>query len=107
MAQYRGGIIVNPGFDHNINGWKVFGNGTIEERVSNNGNRFIVASKRTQPLDSFSQKVQLKKGMIYTFSGNLCFSFVIIIHCMFTMHVIVSLIDFSKTFSTFSLVSVE
>lgn len=81
MAQYRGGIIVNPGFDHNINGWKVFGNGTIEERIYNNGNRFIVASKRTQPLDSFSQKVQLKKGMIYTFSGNLCFSFVIIIHC--------------------------
>ncbi|AES62756.2 glycosyl hydrolase family 10 protein [Medicago truncatula] len=68
-AQYGGGITVNPGFDHNINGWKVFGNGTIEERVSNNGNRFIVASNRTQPLDSFSQKVQLKKGMIYTFSA--------------------------------------
>jgi len=72
-AQYGGGIIVNPGFDHNIKGWRVFGNGTIEERISNDGNRFIVASNRTQTLDGFSQKVQLKKGMIYMFSGNFCF----------------------------------
>jgi len=69
-AQYGGGIIVNSGFDHNIEGWTVFGNGTIEERISNDGNRFIVASKRTQSLDSFSQTVQLEKGLIYTFSGN-------------------------------------
>ncbi|WJX21148.1 endo-1,4-beta-xylanase [Trifolium repens] len=68
-AQYGGGVIVNPGFDHSINGWTVFGNGTIEERISNDGNRFIVAGNRTQPLDGFSQKVQLKKGMIYTFSA--------------------------------------
>lgn len=69
-AQYGGGIIVNSGFDHNIEGWTVSGNGTIEERISNDGNRFIVASKRTQSLDSFSQKVQLEKGLIYIFSGN-------------------------------------
>ncbi|KAK2458474.1 endo-1,4-beta-xylanase [Trifolium repens] len=68
-AQYGGGIIVNPGFEHSIKGWTVFGNGTIEERISNDGNRFIVAGNRTQPLDGFSQKVQLKKGMIYTFSA--------------------------------------
>ncbi|XP_061373932.1 endo-1,4-beta-xylanase 5-like [Gastrolobium bilobum] len=68
-AQYGGGIIVNPGFDHNIEGWTVFGKGAIEERISNGGNRFIVARNRTQPLDSFSQKVQLKKGMLYSFSA--------------------------------------
>ncbi|XP_004496874.2 endo-1,4-beta-xylanase 5-like [Cicer arietinum] len=68
-AQYGGGIIVNPGFDHNIESWTVFGNGTIEERISNDGNRFIVARNRTQSLDSFSQKIQLKKGLIYVFSG--------------------------------------
>ncbi|TKY51040.1 Endo-1,4-beta-xylanase C [Spatholobus suberectus] len=68
-AQYGGGIIVNPGFDHNIEGWTVFGKGAIKERISNGGNRFIVAHNRTQPLDSFSQKVQLKKGMLYTFSA--------------------------------------
>lgn len=76
-AQYGGGIIVNPGFDHNIKGWTVFGNGTIEERISNDGNRFIVARNRTRALDGFSQKVHLKKGLIYIFSGNSsCLSFV-------------------------------
>ncbi|CAK8573835.1 unnamed protein product [Lathyrus sativus] len=68
-AQYGGGIIVNPGFDHNIKGWTVVGNGTIEERISNDGNRFIVARNRTQALDGFSQKVHLKKGLIYIFSA--------------------------------------
>ncbi|KRH35662.1 hypothetical protein GLYMA_10G256900v4 [Glycine max] len=56
-AQYGGGIIVNPGFDHNIEGWTVFGKGAIKEPMSKEGNRFIVANNRTQPLDSFSQKV--------------------------------------------------
>jgi hypothetical protein len=69
-AQYGGGIIVNSGFEHNIEGWTVFGNGTIEESISNDGNRFIVVRNRTQTLDSFSQKVQLKKGFIYMFSGK-------------------------------------
>ncbi|KAK7280255.1 hypothetical protein RJT34_25317 [Clitoria ternatea] len=68
-AHYRGGVIVNPGFDHNLEGWTVFGNGAIDERISNEGNRFIVARNRTHPLDSFSQKVQLKQGMLYTFSA--------------------------------------
>ncbi|PNX75545.1 endo-1,4-beta-xylanase A-like protein, partial [Trifolium pratense] len=68
-AQYGGGIIVNPDFDHNTKGWSVYGNGTIKVRTSNDGNNFIVASNRTQSLDSFSQKVQLKKGMMYTVSG--------------------------------------
>jgi hypothetical protein len=68
--QYGGGIIVNSGFEHNIEGWTLFGNGTIEEHISNDGNRFIVVRNRTQTLDSFSQKVQLKKGFIYMFSGK-------------------------------------
>ncbi|XP_057426550.1 endo-1,4-beta-xylanase 5-like [Lotus japonicus] len=66
--QYGGGIIVNPAFDHSLEGWTMVGNGAIEKRRSNEGNAFIVARNRTKPLDSFSQKVQLKKGMIYTFS---------------------------------------
>ncbi|XP_027937857.1 endo-1,4-beta-xylanase 5-like [Vigna unguiculata] len=68
-AQYGGGIIVNPGFDDNIDSWRVFGKGSIKEQISNEGNRFIVAHNRTQPLDSFSQMVQLQKGMLYTFSA--------------------------------------
>ncbi|XP_039685922.1 endo-1,4-beta-xylanase 5-like isoform X2 [Medicago truncatula] len=68
-AQYGGGIIVNPGFDHNIKDWTVFEHGTIKERTSNDGNTFIVVSNRTQPLDSLSQKVQLEKEMIYIFSA--------------------------------------
>ncbi|RDX77056.1 hypothetical protein CR513_42878, partial [Mucuna pruriens] len=68
-AQYGGGIIVNPGFYRNMKGWTVFGKGAIKDQISNEGNRFIVAHSRTQPLDSFSQKVQLRKGMLYTFSA--------------------------------------
>lgn len=69
-ALYGGGIIVNPEFNHNIEAWTVFGNGKLEERVSKEGNRFIVAHSRTQPFDSFSQKLQLEEGQVYTFSGN-------------------------------------
>ncbi|KAI4298569.1 hypothetical protein L6164_032114 [Bauhinia variegata] len=68
-ALYGGGIIVNPEFDHSIEGWTVFGKAAIEQRISKEGNRFIVARNRTQPLDSFSQKVQLDKGIIYSFSA--------------------------------------
>ncbi|XP_024020917.1 uncharacterized protein LOC21384356 [Morus notabilis] len=67
-AFYGGGIIVNPEFDHGIEGWKVFGQGKIEGRLAKEGNRFIVAHNRTHPLDSFSQKVQVDQGKIYSFS---------------------------------------
>ena len=30
------------GFDHNIEGWTVFGKGAIKERISNAGSRFIL-----------------------------------------------------------------
>ncbi|RYR04177.1 hypothetical protein Ahy_B06g083774 [Arachis hypogaea] len=72
-AQYGGGIIINPGFDHNIDGRIVLENGSIEERISNAGNRFNVERNRTQPSDSFSQKVRLKKGMLCSFTSNLHF----------------------------------
>lgn len=72
-AQYGGGIIVNPGFDERLEGWTVNGKGATEERVSKEGNRFIVALNRTHPLDSFSQNIQLHKGRLYTFSGNFFF----------------------------------
>ncbi|KAI4295770.1 hypothetical protein L6164_035780 [Bauhinia variegata] len=68
-AHYGGGIIVNPGFDLSIDGWTVFGKAVIEHRQSKAGNRFIVALNRTKHLDSFSQKVQLEKGIIYSFSA--------------------------------------
>ncbi|KAF3435563.1 hypothetical protein FNV43_RR22652 [Rhamnella rubrinervis] len=68
-ALYGGGIIVNPEFKDNIEGWSVFGNGKLEEGISKEGNRFIVAHNRTQPLDSFSQQVQIEKGKLYSFSA--------------------------------------
>jgi hypothetical protein len=68
-AQYEGGIIANPDFTHGVQGWTVFGQGAIKEGISKNGNRYIVAHSRSQPLDSISQKVQLEKGKLYSFSG--------------------------------------
>jgi len=53
----------------------VSGKGSIKEGISNEGNRFIVAHNREQPLDSFSQKLQLRKGVLYTFSGKIHLSF--------------------------------
>ena len=69
-ALYGGGIIVNSEFNHNIEGWELFGQGKIEERISKEGNRFIVARSRKNSSDSFSQKVQVEEGKIYSFSGN-------------------------------------
>ena len=68
-AFYGGGIIVNPEFDHDIEGWKVFGQGTVKEGLSKEGNRFIVAHNRTHSFDSFSQQVRVEQGKIYSFSG--------------------------------------
>ncbi|KAK1300285.1 hypothetical protein QJS10_CPB13g00523 [Acorus calamus] len=41
----------------------------IEHRISETGNRFIVAHNRKQAYDSFSQKFYLKRGNHYTFSA--------------------------------------
>ncbi|BFG42073.1 hypothetical protein CerSpe_283470 [Prunus speciosa] len=69
-ALYGGGIVVNPEFNYNIEGWKAFGDSKIEERISKEGNRFIVARSRKHPSDSLSQKVQVEEGKIYSFSAS-------------------------------------
>ncbi|KAI8532657.1 hypothetical protein RHMOL_Rhmol11G0230600 [Rhododendron molle] len=67
--QYGGGIVGNPELDHGVTGWTTFGDAQIEQRVSKEGNNFIVAHHRNQPHDSFSQKFYLEKGKLYTFSA--------------------------------------
>ncbi|XP_055959932.1 endo-1,4-beta-xylanase 5-like isoform X2 [Mercurialis annua] len=67
-AQYGGGIIANPEFNYSMEGWNVFGKGEIKQGISENGNKYIIAHKRTQSLDSVSQKVQFQ-GQLYTFSA--------------------------------------
>ncbi|XP_042979311.1 endo-1,4-beta-xylanase 5-like isoform X1 [Carya illinoinensis] len=69
-AQYGGGIIVNPDFNHSLEaGWSTaIGRGNIEERILEAGNRFIVVHNRTNQLDSLFQKVQLEEGNLYSFS---------------------------------------
>ncbi|KAJ8763521.1 hypothetical protein K2173_002404 [Erythroxylum novogranatense] len=68
-AQYRGGTIKNPDFDHGIDGWTVFGHGSIIEGTSKDGNKYIIAKDRTQPLDGLSQMVQFEQRQIYSFSA--------------------------------------
>ncbi|OUZ99553.1 Glycoside hydrolase [Macleaya cordata] len=68
--QYRGGILVNPEFNNGLKGWSAFGGGgKITHRKSKGGNGFIVAHSRNQPFDTFSQKIYLQKGKLYTFSS--------------------------------------
>ncbi|KAL5988224.1 hypothetical protein ACLOJK_035987 [Asimina triloba] len=68
--QYQGGILINPEFNHGLNGWSRFGLAhNIEERVSKGGNKFIVAHSRNQSFDSFSQKLYLQNDQLYTFSA--------------------------------------
>ncbi|CAL5377495.1 unnamed protein product [Camellia sinensis] len=67
--QYSGGIVVNPELDDGLKGWTVFGDAKIEHRASKGGNTFVVARHRHESHDSFSQKFQLEKGMLHTFSA--------------------------------------
>lgn len=69
-AHYGGGLTVNPEFNRGTEGWTAFGQAAIREATSKEGNKYIVAHSRTNPLDSFSQKVQLEKGKLYSFSGE-------------------------------------
>ncbi|XP_039173977.1 endo-1,4-beta-xylanase 5-like isoform X2 [Eucalyptus grandis] len=66
---YGGGVILNPEFIHGTSAWTLFGQGATELRISHTNNRFMVARDRKRPSDSFSQKVQLEKGMFYAFSA--------------------------------------
>ncbi|KAL9819766.1 putative endo-1,4-beta-xylanase [Arabidopsis thaliana] len=66
--QYNGGIIVSPDVRDGTLGWTPFGNAKVDFRKFGNHN-FVVARDRKQPFDSVSQKVYLKKGLLYTFSA--------------------------------------
>ncbi|GKV19816.1 hypothetical protein SLEP1_g30033 [Rubroshorea leprosula] len=68
-AHYRGGLIVNPAFNYGTEGWSPFGGAVIQEGISETGNRFVMVENRTNSLDSLSQKVQLEKGNLYSFSA--------------------------------------
>lgn len=65
----------NPEFDNGLNGWNVVGMGRVSVRRSKTGNNFIVAYNRNMPNDSFSQELDFKKGIYYTFSGSILFYF--------------------------------
>ncbi|CAI9769997.1 unnamed protein product [Fraxinus pennsylvanica] len=67
--QYNGGIVSNPEFEYGLNGWKKFGNGTVEHKTSPEGNKYISASQRILPFDSFSQTFDLKQDHLYSFSA--------------------------------------
>ncbi|XP_022867887.1 uncharacterized protein LOC111387548 [Olea europaea var. sylvestris] len=66
--QYGGGIVENPTFDSGLNGWTAFGKGEIGIEKSKE-NKFIVATSRSLPNDSFSQNFHIKKDRPYTFSA--------------------------------------
>lgn len=67
---------MNPETNHGLKGWSVLGGAKIEIRVSSEGNSFIVAHSRSQKSDSFSQKVYMKKDVLYTFSGMYALQFI-------------------------------
>ncbi|CAN4112092.1 unnamed protein product [Withania somnifera] len=63
--QYNGGIVVN---NDGLNGWNLLGDAKIENNVSSNGNKFLVASKKKEPYHGVSQDFQLDKDKIYVVS---------------------------------------
>ncbi|KAJ4796310.1 hypothetical protein LUZ62_047556 [Rhynchospora pubera] len=65
--QYGGGMIVNPQFDKDLDGWVSFGKDI--HRVSKSGNKYAVALDKSTPHHSISQKVKLEKDKMYTFSA--------------------------------------
>ncbi|XP_060169288.1 endo-1,4-beta-xylanase 5-like [Lycium barbarum] len=68
-AQYNGGIVVNPELNDGLNGWSILGDAKIDNIVSSDGNKFIIASERKGPYHGFSQKFQLEKDKFYVVSG--------------------------------------
>ncbi|KAK4340157.1 hypothetical protein RND71_041619 [Anisodus tanguticus] len=67
--QYNGGIVVNPEFNDGLKGWFLVGDAKIENNVSSDGNKFIVASERKGSYHGFSQMFQLDKEKFYVVSG--------------------------------------
>nr|XP_018625197.2 endo-1,4-beta-xylanase 5-like [Nicotiana tomentosiformis] len=66
---YNGGIVINPELNDGLNGWSSLGDAKIEHKVTNDGNKFIVASERKGPYHGFSQTFQLEKDKFYVISG--------------------------------------
>ncbi|KAG8650628.1 hypothetical protein MANES_07G059100v8, partial [Manihot esculenta] len=66
--QYSGGIIQNPDLNEGLKGWSTFGDAKIQHKELGN-NAFIVANSRVHPYDSVSQKLNLQKDNLYTFSA--------------------------------------
>lgn len=62
--------MVNPEFNDGLTGWTLSGDAKIEHNVANDGNKFIVASKRKGPYHGFSQEFQLEKDKFYVISGT-------------------------------------
>ncbi|PIN19764.1 Endo-1,4-beta-xylanase [Handroanthus impetiginosus] len=67
--QYDGGIVLNPELNDGLNGWSRFGDAKVEHIESQDGNKYIIASKRQQSFHSFTQKFNLEKEKLYTFSA--------------------------------------
>jgi hypothetical protein len=65
---YGGGILVNPDFNKDLDGWTSFAN-TVMHKVSKSGNKYGVAVDSSKPHHSISQKVQLEKDKLYSLSG--------------------------------------
>ena len=68
-AHYGGGIIRNGDFSAGLQGWSAFGYGSLAVGSSPAGNRYAVATNRTRPYQSVSQKVLLQNDTHYTLSG--------------------------------------
>uniref|UniRef100_A0A0E0KA72 GH10 domain-containing protein n=1 Tax=Oryza punctata TaxID=4537 RepID=A0A0E0KA72_ORYPU len=68
-AHYGGGIIRNGDFSAGLHGWSAFGYGSLAVGSSPAGNKFAVATNRTRPYQSVSQKVLLQNDTHYTLSG--------------------------------------
>ncbi|GER36378.1 Endo-1,4-beta-xylanase C, partial [Striga asiatica] len=68
-SQYDGGIVVNPEFNEGLKGWTQFGDINIEHQQSDDGNKYIVASKRNQSFHSLPQIFNLENEKLYTFSA--------------------------------------
>uniref|UniRef100_A0A0D9Z3J8 GH10 domain-containing protein n=1 Tax=Oryza glumipatula TaxID=40148 RepID=A0A0D9Z3J8_9ORYZ len=68
-AHYGGGIIRNGDFSAGLQGWSAFGYGSLAVGSSPAGNRYAVATNRTRPYQSVSQKVLLQNDTHYTLSA--------------------------------------
>lgn len=69
--QYGGGIVINPDLSEGLKGWSKFGDAQLEQRITKDGNNFIVASGRNALHDSPTQTFILEKETFYVISGIL------------------------------------